>query len=57
MGKEPQKAGVMPEELADFLREFPFPHLKVKGLVALLPIPKDSCFFFQEMRRLFEAFS
>ena len=61
IGREPQKAGVMPEALADFLRELArFPHLQVKGLMAIPPVPddpEDSRPYFREMRRLFEALS
>ncbi len=61
IGREPQKAGVMPEQLPDFLRELSrFPHLRVKGLMAIPPVPEDpedSRPYFREMRRLFEALS
>jgi len=58
IGREPQKAGVMPEEAADFIRELSrFPHLEVRGLMAIPPAPgdpEDSRPYFREMRRLFE---
>lgn len=61
IGREPQKAGVMPEELPDFLRELArFPHLRVRGLMAIPPaprVPEDSRPFFRAMRRLFEELS
>ncbi len=61
IGREPQKAGVLPEELGDFLREVSrFPHLGVRGLMAIPPEPEepeDSRPYFREMRRLFEELS
>ncbi len=59
IGREPQKAGVLPEELPDFVREVAgHPHLSVQGLMAIPPAPKvpeDSRPYFREMRRLFEG--
>jgi len=41
IGREPQKAGVLPEELPRFLREVGrLPHLRVRGLMAIPPAPK-----------------
>jgi hypothetical protein len=61
IGREPQKAGVLPEELPDFLQELSrFPHLQVRGLMAIPPLPEkpeDSRPHFREMRRLFEDLS
>lgn len=61
IGREPQKAGVMPEDLGDFLREISrFPHLEVRGLMAIPPAPEDpedSRPYFRKMRRLFEELS
>ncbi len=58
IGREPQKAGVMPEALGDFIRDLSrFPHLEVRGLMAIPPAPEapeDSRPYFREMRRLFE---
>ncbi len=61
IGREPQKAGVLPEDSGDFLREISrFPRLAVRGLMAIPPEPKepeDSRPYFREMRRLFEELS
>ncbi len=61
IGREPQKAGVLPEDLGDFVRELSrFPHLEVRGLMAIPPEPEepeDSRPYFREMRRLFEELS
>ncbi|NOX44979.1 MAG: YggS family pyridoxal phosphate-dependent enzyme [Caldiserica bacterium] len=58
IGREPQKAGVMPEAVADFIRELSrLPHLEVRGLMAIPPVPEDpedSRPYFREMRKLFE---
>ncbi len=58
IGREPQKAGVLPDALGDFLRDLSrFPHLEVRGLMAIPPVPRhpeDSRPYFREMRRLFE---
>ncbi len=59
IGREPQKAGVLPEEvepLAQALRELP--HLELRGLMAIPPPPErpeDSRPHFRALRRLFEA--
>ncbi|HIE47416.1 TPA: YggS family pyridoxal phosphate-dependent enzyme, partial [Candidatus Bipolaricaulota bacterium] len=59
VGREPQKAGVPPEELADFVsRVAALPHLEVRGLMAIPPAPsrpEDSRPYFRAMRRLFEG--
>jgi len=58
IGREPQKAGVLPEEvepLAQALRELP--HLELRGLMAIPPPPErpeDSRPYFRAMRKLFE---
>jgi hypothetical protein len=56
IGREPQKAGVLPEELPQFLREVGrLPHLPVRGLMAIPPAPRkpeDSRPYFRAMRRL-----
>lgn len=58
IGREPQKAGVLPEEvfpLARAVRELP--DLALRGLMAIPPAPEkpgDSRPHFQAMRRLFE---
>jgi len=58
IGREPQKAGVLPEDLADFIRDLSrLAHLEVKGLMAIPPAPEepeDSRPYFREMRKLFE---
>ncbi|MCD5407720.1 YggS family pyridoxal phosphate-dependent enzyme [Candidatus Bipolaricaulota bacterium] len=59
IGREPQKAGVLPEELFDFVsRVASLPHLEVRGLMAIPPVPRrpeDSRPYFREMRRLLDA--
>ena len=59
IGREPQKAGVLPEELPGFLSQLAaFPHLKVRGLMAIPPAPtrpEDSRPYFREMKRLFDG--
>jgi len=59
IGREPQKAGVLPEALPDFVRKLAeLPHLEVRGLMAIPPAPEepgDSRPHFRAMRRLFEA--
>ena len=59
IGREPQKAGVPPEEVPEFVREVAsLPHLQVRGLMAIPPIPQrpeDSRPYFREMRRLFDG--
>lgn len=58
IGREPQKAGVLPEEveaLAQALRELP--NLELRGLMAIPPAPErpeDSRPHFRALRRLFE---
>ncbi len=59
IGREPQKAGVLPEELPGFLSQLAaFPHLKVRGLMAIPPAPvrpEDSRPYFRAMRKLFQG--
>ncbi|MBC7093579.1 YggS family pyridoxal phosphate-dependent enzyme [Candidatus Bipolaricaulota bacterium] len=59
VGGEPQKAGVLPEAVPDFVRALArLPHLLVRGLMAIPPAPErpeDSRPHFRAMRRLFEA--
>jgi hypothetical protein len=59
IGREPQKAGVLPESLPEFVRKLAeLPHLEVRGLMAIPPAPKepeDSRPHFRTMRRLFET--
>ena len=58
VGREPQKGGVLPEELPPFARHLlELPHLRLKGLMALPPAPptpEDSRPSFRAMRRLFD---
>ncbi|HAF71311.1 MAG: Alanine racemase domain protein [Acetothermia bacterium 64_32] len=58
IGREPQKAGLLPEDAPEFVRKVAgLPHLRVRGLMAIPPIPRrpeDSRPYFREMRRLFE---
>ncbi len=57
-GREPQKAGVLPEEAEDFIREIAkFPHLKVMGLMTMGPLvaePEAIRPYFRATRELFE---
>lgn len=59
IGREPQKAGVPLEDVPEFVREVAsLPHLQVRGLMAIPPIPQrpeDSRSYFREMRRLFDG--
>jgi pyridoxal phosphate enzyme (YggS family) len=58
-GREPQKAGVMPEDAETLVRALAaFPHLRVQGLMTMGPFegdPEDSRPYFKETRRVFEA--
>ena len=58
IGREPQKAGVMPEELLPLCEHISkLPHLKLEGLMCIPPWsenPEDSRPYFAEMRELFE---
>jgi len=57
-GREPQKAGVMPEYAIDLINEIAvLPNLSVQGLMTMGPLagdPEDSRPYFVETRRLFE---
>jgi pyridoxal phosphate enzyme (YggS family) len=59
VGCEPQKAGVLPEAVPEFVQALVrLPHLRVCGLMAVPPAPErpeDSRPHFRAMRRLFEA--
>lgn len=58
IGREPHKAGVLPEAVTAFIRELArFPNLQVRGLMAIPSAPdrpEDSRPHFRAMRRLFE---
>lgn len=58
-GREPQKAGVMPEEVEPLVRALAtLPSLRVLGLMTMGPFegdPEDSRPYFQETRKAFEA--
>jgi len=58
-GREPQKAGVMPEEVETLVRALAaLPRLRVLGLMTMGPFegdPEDSRPYFQETRKAFEA--
>ncbi|MFH1609449.1 MAG: YggS family pyridoxal phosphate-dependent enzyme [Candidatus Bipolaricaulota bacterium] len=58
IGREPGKAGVLPEAVPAFVRELAqFPNLRVRGLLAIPPAPnrpEDSRPHFRAMRKLFE---
>ena len=58
-GREPQKAGVLPEEVEALVRELAaLPRLRVLGLMTMGPFegdPEDSRPYFKETRRVYEA--
>jgi len=58
-GREPQKAGVLPEDAEALVRDLAaLPHLRVRGLMTMGPFegdPEDSRPYFKETRRVFEA--
>ncbi|HUT07466.1 MAG TPA: YggS family pyridoxal phosphate-dependent enzyme [Candidatus Latescibacteria bacterium] len=58
-GREPQKAGVMPEEAEPLVHSLAaLPHLRVQGLMTMGPFegdPEDSRPYFKETRRVWEA--
>ncbi len=57
-GREPQKAGVLPEEADGLIKEISkYPHLRVMGLMTMGPMfgdPEDSRPYFVETRKVFE---
>jgi hypothetical protein len=57
-GREPQKYGVLPEDVENFVRQLSsFSHLRVLGLMTMGPAlgdPEEARPYFQETRRLFE---
>ena len=57
-GKEPNKAGILPEEADDFVRQVAvFPHIKIMGLMTmgpLLPDPEQMRPYFRLTRDAFE---
>ncbi len=58
-GREPQKAGVLPDDAEDLVRSLAaLPHLRVLGLMTMGPFagdPEESRPYFRETRRVFEA--
>ena len=58
-GREPQKAGVLPEGAEPLVRELAgLAHLRVLGVMTMGPLagdPEDSRPYFQETRRVFDA--
>lgn len=58
-GREPQKAGVLPEDAEALVRELgALPNLRVLGVMTMGPFegdPEDSRPYFRETRRVFEA--
>jgi PLP dependent protein len=58
-GREPQKAGVLPEDAEGLVRALAaLPRLRVRGLMTMGPFegdPEDSRPYFKETRRVFEA--
>jgi len=59
IGREPQKAGVLPEEVPSLATVIQaLPHLRLRGLMSLPPEPErpeDSRPHFRALRRLFDA--
>ncbi|NBX67420.1 MAG: YggS family pyridoxal phosphate-dependent enzyme [Proteobacteria bacterium] len=60
IGREPQKSGVLPERLSEFLdRASALPNLKVIGLMAMPPMlhpVEDRRIYFKEMFQLYQKF-
>lgn len=60
-GREPQKAGVFPEDAEDLVRELArLEHLKVQGLMTMGPRfgdPEEARPYFKETKRLFDRLS
>lgn len=60
IGREPQKSGVFPERLADFLdRVSALPNLKIIGLMSMPPMVhpvEDRRIYFKEMANLYKKF-
>ena len=60
IGREPQKGGILPEELFSFYEKVaPLPHLLVRGLMTIAPNTGDResyLSYFSETRRLYEDF-
>ena len=58
IAREPQKGGMPPEEVAAFLRQMRnYPHIRVKGLMSIMPAaasPEELSELFRGMRMLFE---
>jgi pyridoxal phosphate enzyme (YggS family) len=58
-GREPQKFGVLPEDVEKLVREIsPFGNIKVVGLMTMGPFegdPEDSRPYFKETRRIWDA--
>ncbi len=61
VGREPQKAGVLPEDAAALLRELALlPHLQVRGLMTMPPFfdqPEAARPYFRQLRQLSEELS
>jgi len=57
-GEEPQKAGVMPEEVISLVKEMSeLKHIRIMGLMTMGPFsgdPEDSRPYFQKTKRIFE---
>ena len=58
MAREPQKGGLPPEEVPEFLKRMrDFPSIQVRGLMSIMPLGADEAQLselFQKMRQLFE---
>ncbi len=57
-GREPQKNGVMPEDVEQLIREIALlPHVKIMGLMTMGPFtgdPEDARSYFVETRKIFD---
>ena len=57
IGKEPQKSGIFPENLAEFLQECEhYSRLEVQGLMGIPPVNCDPRPYFEEMHKLFQQY-
>ncbi len=58
VAREPQKAGLSPEELLPFLKRMrDFPNIRIRGLMTMMPYTRDDAELerlFREMRALFD---
>jgi len=53
-GREPQKAGVLPEDLDDFIKQCQSLDLPVKGLMCIPPIDEEASLHFALLNKMAE---